>query len=64
MLKKAIDIVSHYSKNISFRGDTTYSISKYFDNWDARGIKFIFGKSSNQTLMDLVNDILTIYLKI
>lgn len=40
-------------KEILFRGDTDFSLTRYFDRWDEEGNKFVFGLDANQKVVGL-----------
>ena len=45
----AIDLVQPHAERICVRGDTDFSLTKYFDHWAER-VDFIFGMDNNNTL--------------
>jgi hypothetical protein len=40
-------------RRITFRGDTDFTQTKHLDDWDASGIRFIFGSDARFNLVDL-----------
>jgi hypothetical protein len=42
-LDRAIDLVQPFSREITLRGDTDFTLTAHLDRWHEQGIKFIFG---------------------
>ena len=38
-------------KEILFRGDTDFSLTRYFDHWDEKGSKFVFGMDAHKKVV-------------
>ena len=49
-LDRAIDLTAASFKKVVLRGDTDFSLTKNFDRWDERGVKFIFGYDAKANL--------------
>ena len=48
-IDKAIDLVEPHAERICVRGDTDFSLTKFFDGWAER-VDFIFGMDNNSAL--------------
>jgi len=48
---RALDLVTPHFKKIWLRGDTDFSLTEYFDGWDTREIKFVFGYDAHPNLV-------------
>src|SRR6202789_2116354 len=46
-LDRAIDLVRPFSRGITLRGDTDFTLTAHLDRWHEQGIKFIFGMDSH-----------------
>jgi hypothetical protein len=46
-LDRAIELVRPFSRGITLRGDTDFTLSGELDRWDEQGVKFIFGMDSH-----------------
>lgn len=42
-------------KDVLLRGDTDFSQTKYFDRWDAEGVRFVFGYDASQAMTSRAN---------
>ena len=50
-LDRAIDLTAGTFKKVVLRGDTDFSLTKHFDRWDERGVKFVFGYDAKANLV-------------
>ncbi len=55
-IDRAIRLVSKYTRNITVRGDTDFSLTAHFDRW-AEQIDFLFGMDANPTLAALADQV-------
>ena len=51
-IERALDLVGPVFEKVWLRGDTDFSLTRYFDGWDARAF-FIFGVDAMPHLVDL-----------
>jgi Transposase DDE domain group 1 len=50
-MDRAIDLVKPHAGQVHLRGDTDFSLTGKFDEWDQRGVTFTFGMDANKTLV-------------
>jgi len=55
-VNKSLDLVSGHYKKIQLRGDTDFSLTKNFDEWDNR-CTFIFGMDAMPNLVKMANNL-------
>lgn len=44
-------------KEVLLRGDTDFSLTKHFDHWDDRGVKFVFGLDAKKNMVSLADEV-------
>ena len=52
-IDRALDLVEPVFDEIYLRGDTDFSLTQHFDQWDRRGVKFIFGYDAMKNLVEI-----------
>lgn len=50
-IERAITLVRPHADSIFIRGDTDFSFTSKFDEWDDSAVKFVFGMDANPTLV-------------
>lgn len=53
-IDRAIDLVKPYTERVTLRGDTDFSLTRYFDRW-SDGADFIFGMDASPGLVKRAN---------
>jgi hypothetical protein len=51
-IDQAIQLVKPYAGQVHLRGDTDFSLTWKFDEWDQAGVTFTFGMDANPTLVE------------
>ena len=52
-INKAIDLCEGVFDGILLRGDTDFSLTKHFDGWTDRGVRFIFGYDAHPKVVEI-----------
>ena len=52
-IDKAIDLCEGVFDEVLLRGDTDFSLTKHFDGWTDRGVRFIFGYDAHPKLVEM-----------
>jgi len=55
-IDKAIELVQPWTRRLTLRGDTDFSLTAHFDRW-AEGVDFLFGMDANPKLVGLAEDL-------
>ena len=56
-IDRAIDLVKPHAGRVHLRGDTDFSLTGKFDEWDQAGVTFNFGMDASPTLKALAEDL-------
>jgi len=56
-IDRAITLVRPHARSIFVRGDTDFSFTTKFDQWDDAAVRFVFGMDANSTLVKLAESL-------
>jgi len=56
-IDKAIALCRESFGSVRVRGDTDFSLTKHFDRWDGKGVRFVFGYDAKKNLVQIAESL-------